>query len=58
MLHNNQVKTESIIAEIKKGINTAREVIEPYGATIPKTNIVVVIKDAQGVLEAIKSITV
>lgn len=51
-------KIESIITEIEKGINNAREAIKPYGGTIPKSNIVVIIKDSKGLLQAIKTITV
>lgn len=51
-------KIEAIAAEIEKGINSAREAIKPYGATIPKSDIEVVIKDEKGLLQAIKTITV
>lgn len=48
----------AITAEIEKGIKSAREAIKPYGATIPKSEIVVVLKDGKGLLQAIKSIEV
>lgn len=48
----------AITAEIEKGINSARKAIKPYGATIPKSEIVVVIKDDKGSLQAIKTIEV
>lgn len=49
---------EKISSEIEKGINSAREAIKPYGATIPKSDITVIIKDGKGLLQAIKTITV
>lgn len=48
----------AITAEIQKGINEARDAIKRYGATIPKSDIVVIIKDGKGMLQAIKTITV
>lgn len=51
-------RISAITTEIQKGINEAREVIKRYGATIPKSDIVVVIKDEKGMLLAIKTITV
>lgn len=51
-------RINAITAEIQKGINEAREAIKRYGATIPKSDIVVIIKDGKGKLEVIKSITV
>lgn len=51
-------RINAITAEIKKGINEAREAIKHYGATIPKSDIVVIIKDSKGMLQAIKTINV
>lgn len=47
-----------IRSEIEKGINNAREAIIAYGATIPKSDIIIIIKDGKGLLQAIKTITV
>lgn len=51
-------RINAITAEIQKGIDEAREAIKRYGATIPKSDIVVVIKDGKGMLQAIKTINV
>lgn len=51
-------RINAITAEIQKGVNEAREAIKPYGATIPKSDIVVIIKDGKGMLQAIKTIIV
>lgn len=51
-------KIEAISAAIQKGINNAREAIKPYGATIPKSDITVIVKDDKGTLQAIKTITI
>lgn len=51
-------RINAIAVEIQKGINSARETIRPYGATIPKSDIVVIIKDGKGLLQVIKTITI
>lgn len=57
-MNEKEQRINAISAEIKKGINEARVAIKPYGATIPKSDIVVIIKDGKGTLQAIKTITV
>lgn len=51
-------RINAITAEIQKGVNEAREAIKCYGATIPKSDIIVIIKDGKGMLQAIKTIIV
>lgn len=57
-MNEKEKRINAITAGIQKGINEAREAIKPYGATIPKSDIVVIIKDGKGMLQAIKTITV
>lgn len=57
-MNEKEEKINAITAEIQKGINEARAAIKTYGATIPKSDIVVVIKDDRGILQAIKTIAV
>lgn len=49
---------DKITSEIQQGINKVRESIKAYGATIPKSEIVVFIRDNNGVLKAIKTVDV
>lgn len=57
-MNEKEKRINAITAEIQKGIDDARKAIKPYGATIPKSEIVVILKDGKGVLQAIKSIEV
>lgn len=45
---------DKILAEISEGIEEARKSIFRYGATIPKQDIMVIIRDEKGTLQAIK----
>lgn len=57
-MNEKEKEIEAITSEIKKGINNAREAIRPYGATIPISEIIVILKDNNGLLQAIKTIIV
>ena len=45
---------DKILSEISKGIEEARKSIKKYGATIPKQDITVIIRNEKGALQAIK----
>lgn len=53
-----EVMIELIATEIKKGIIAARKAIKPHGATIPKSEIIVILKDGKGTHKNIKSIVI
>lgn len=57
-MNEKEERINAITAEIQKGINEVRAAIKTYGATIPKSDIIVVIKDGKGMLQAVKTITV
>lgn len=57
-MNEKEERINAITSEIQKGINDARKALKLLGSTIPYSNIVVIIKDNNGILQDIKVITV
>ena len=49
---------DKILSELSMGIEEARKSIKKYGATIPKQDITVIIRNEKGALQAIKTVEV